>query len=193
MTTIEQGIEIPVNADISGFSDAMKELQSQSKKFGSVFTSTIKSAVISGKSFEEVLKSLALNISNMALSAGLKPLEQATSNLIGNFLSSLTSSFIGGGSTGPSVIPFAKGGVVSSPSFFGMGRQVGLMGEAGAEAILPLARGSDGRLGVRASNTDQPLNIVFNVSTPDVAGFRKSEAQLTTMLARAVGRGRRGL
>jgi len=37
------------------------------------------------------------------------------------------------------------------------------------------------------------VNVVFNVSTPDAASFRKSEAQVTGMLARAVTRGTRTL
>jgi phage-related minor tail protein len=49
------------------------------------------------------------------------------------------------------VIPFANGGVVSSPTMFPMrGNQTGLMGEAGPEAIMPLKRGRDGKLGVQA-------------------------------------------
>jgi phage-related minor tail protein len=67
------------------------------------------------------------------------------------------------------------------------------MGEAGAEAILPLARGADGRLGVAAGGTAPPVNIVFNVTTPDAASFRKSEAQITGMIARAASRGARSL
>lgn len=45
---------------------------------------------------------------------------------------------------------FAKGGVVKSPTLFrfGDGGQFGVMGEAGAEAVMPLKRGPDGRLGV---------------------------------------------
>ncbi len=49
---------------------------------------------------------------------------------------------------------FAKGGVVSSPTLFqfadGGAVQAGLMGEAGPEAIMPLKRGPDGKLGVAA-------------------------------------------
>ncbi len=45
------------------------------------------------------------------------------------------------------VIPFARGGVVSRPTLF----PIGLMGEAGAEAIMPLSRGADGRLGVTSA------------------------------------------
>lgn len=50
------------------------------------------------------------------------------------------------------VVPFGKGGVVSRPTYFPLHRQrLGLMGEAGPEAILPLQRLADGALGVRAS------------------------------------------
>jgi phage-related minor tail protein len=66
-----------------------------------------------------------------------------------------------------------------------------MAGEAGAEAILPLARGADGRLGVQGGG--QATVVHVNVTTPDADSFRRSEAQVTAMLARAVGRGRRGL
>uniref|UniRef100_G8EY07 Tape measure protein N-terminal domain-containing protein n=1 Tax=Synechococcus phage S-CAM8 TaxID=754038 RepID=G8EY07_9CAUD len=54
-----------------------------------------------------------------------------------------------------SISPFAKGGIVNKPTMFayangGAGR-FGLMGEAGPEAILPLSRGANGKLGVQAS------------------------------------------
>ena len=67
-----------------------------------------------------------------------------------------------------------------------------IAGEAGAEAIMPLARGPDGRLGVRAQS-GRAIQITFNVTTPDVEGFRRSESQVTAMLARAVGQGQRNL
>ena len=73
--------------------------------------------------------------------------------------------FAKGGVPG-NVVPFASGGVVSAPSYFPMGRNVGLMGEAGSEAILPLQRSADGRLGVAASGGSAPVNIVFNVTPP---------------------------
>ncbi|WP_205470695.1 phage tail tape measure protein [Breoghania sp. L-A4] len=92
------------------------------------------------------------------------------------------------------VTPFASGGVIAQPSYFAMPRGgLGLMGEAGAEAILPLARGTDGRLGVRSAAGRQSTQVTINVTTPDVDGFRRSEVQLTRMVARAAGRGRRGL
>jgi phage-related minor tail protein len=92
------------------------------------------------------------------------------------------------------VTPFASGGVISTPHFFPMGRGLGLAGERGAEAILPLARGPDGRLGV-ASNAGRggPVSISMTIQTPDAESFRRSEAQVTASLARAVARGQRSL
>ena len=65
-------------------------------------------------------------------------------------------------------------------------------GERGPEAILPLARGPDGSLGVRASTTGA-VSITFNITTPDADSFRRSETQIAALLARAVGQGQRNL
>ncbi len=52
---------------------------------------------------------------------------------------------------GGNVIPFARGGLVNSPTAFPMsGGRTGLMGEKGEEAIMPLSKGPGGELGVRA-------------------------------------------
>jgi phage-related minor tail protein len=99
----------------------------------------------------------------------------------------------GGVFNGGRVQPFASGGIISSPTYFPLSGATGLMGEAGAEAVMPLQRGPDGKLGVAGGGTQAPVNVTFNVSTPDTQGFAQSQAQITSMLARAVGRGRRGL
>jgi phage-related minor tail protein len=190
---MDDQIIVPVEADLTGFTTAMTDLQKQSQKFGTVFTGTIRSAILSGKSFDETLRGLALKLSGLALNAGLKPLENLFSSAFESLVGGATGGF--GGSGVSSVTPFAKGGVVASPTYFGMGSSssLGLMGEAGAEAIMPLARGADGRLGVQTQSSANGPNIVFNVTTPDVQGFRKSEAQIASMLTRTVSRGRRSL
>ena len=81
---------------------------------------------------------------NAALKGALKP---AQASLKTGFESLFKGLFSGEGAP---ATPFAKGGVVAAPSYFPLGRGLGLMGEQGAEAILPLARGPGGRLGVRA-------------------------------------------
>ncbi|EPW1433677.1 phage tail tape measure protein [Salmonella enterica subsp. diarizonae serovar 16:z10:e,n,x,z15] len=45
-----------------------------------------------------------------------------------------------------------SGSVVSRPTFFAFAKGAGVMGEAGPEAILPLRRGADGKLGVVAAS-----------------------------------------
>lgn len=68
-----------------------------------------------------------------------------------------------GGAFNGGVQFFAKGDVFDSPTAFGMaGGKTGVMGEAGPEAIMPLSRGSDGKLGVKAST--QPPNV--QISAP---------------------------
>ena len=56
---------------------------------------------------------------------------------------------------------FARGGVVHSPTIFPFKNGIGLMGEAGSEAIMPLKRHSNGKLGVEASGGMG--NVVVNV------------------------------
>jgi hypothetical protein len=73
---------------------------------------------------------------------------------------------------------FAAGGVFSQPTTFPItDHKIGMLGEAGPEAIMPLSRGADGKLGINAG-ARAPVNIVVNVngntSAPDV---RRSAAQ----------------
>jgi phage-related minor tail protein len=158
----------------------MADLEGRSQRFGAALTGALRSAAVGGKGLEDVLRGLGSRLSDIALSAGLKPLENALGKVIGGMVGS--------------VVPFAEGGVVRSPSFFPMGGgDLGLMGEAGAEAILPLRRGPDGALGVAAAGGGGAAQIVFNVTATDAASFRRSEGQITAMLARSVGRGQRGL
>jgi phage-related minor tail protein len=66
------------------------------------------------------------------------------------------------------------------------------MGEGGPEAILPLSRGSDGRLGVQApSGGGNVTHVTFNISTPDADSFRRSQGQIAAQLSRAVAAGSR--
>ena len=97
----------------------------------------------------------------------------------------------GGAFTQGRVMPFAKGGVVSAPTYFPMRGATGLMGEAGPEAIMPLARGADGRLGVQSAGGGRPVTVVMNIQTPDVQGFQRSQSQVAAQAMRALQRGQK--
>lgn len=189
-----EDVTVRIDADTAPFADALKDLQGLSKSFGSELTNALRGAAVSGKSLESVLRQVGLSLAGMALSQGLKPLQSLTSSLFSGLFGGLGSAlhFADGGVPGR-VTPFASGGVVSTPTYFPMGKGLGLAGEAGSEAILPLRRSADGKLGVAATGGGAPVNVVFNVTAQDAASFRKSEGQITGMLARAVSRGARHL
>jgi phage-related minor tail protein len=161
---------------------ALDDLESRSRSFGSALSGALRSAADGGKGLDDVLRGLANRLTDIALSAGLKPLE--------TMLSGAASSLLGNAGK---LLPFADGGVVSQPTYFPMGGKMGLMGEAGSEAILPLKRGADGSLGVSASGGSGAPQIVFNVTATDARSFEKSEAQISSMLARTAMRGQRNL
>ncbi|RIY01294.1 phage tail tape measure protein [Aureimonas flava] len=198
MVETVDALRIAVEADTSGFDRALGDLSTRANAFGAALTSAFRGAVGGGRSLDSVLRQLGGRISTIALDAALRPLTQIAGGLLGQVLSGVGGGVVagaGGGATPGGIVPFAKGGVVRAPSFFPHGGRIGLMGEAGAEAILPLRRGPDGSLGVAApagAGRAGP-SIVFNVSTPDAPSFRRAEVQIQAMIARAAMRGQRGL
>ena len=157
----------------------MTGLNRLADNFGQTITRSFASAIIHGRKLSDVLKGLALSLAGQALSSALKPL----GGLLGQVFASAKGNVI---------TPFASGGIVNSPTLFPMRGGTGLMGESGAEAIMPLARGNDGKLGVRMGG-NRGVNVTVNISTPDVASFRQSQTQVANLITRAVARGQRNL
>jgi phage-related minor tail protein len=136
-------------------------------------------AVRGSASLGGALRGLAADLARSALRAAVRPVGQAAGAALGGAAAEVAGGLLG------AVKGFARGGVIDRPTNVG----AGIAGEAGPEAILPLARGADGRLGVRGGG----VTVTLNVSTPDVDGFRRSESQIAAALARAVARGQRRL
>jgi phage-related minor tail protein len=95
----------------------------------------------------------------------------------------------GAAMSGGTVVPFASGGLVDRPTLFPMsGRRTGVMGEAGPEAIMPLRRTADGRLGVAAEGGGGG-GVHLNVSTTvNLQGGNGSDDKDQRQIGQAVAR-----
>ena len=115
--------------------------------------------VTTGKlNFADLANSIIADIARIAIrQAIIAPLLKGVGEIFG-------ITFANGGVFAENGIqPFARGGIVDKPTLFPFANGTGLMGEAGPEAILPLRRGRDGRLGVDAGGGGGGINVTVNV------------------------------
>ncbi len=149
--------------------------------------------VFDGDSLSSALDGLAQSLMRTTYNAAIRPVTDHVGGLVskgvGDLISGLLPFADGAAFSQGQVMPFARGGVVSSATSFPMRGGIGLMGEAGPEAILPLSRAADGSLGVRSQGGG--ASVVVNVTTPDVQGFARSRGQIAAQLSRALSRGNR--
>ena len=176
--------------------DAGRDATGMSRSLSSSIGRAFEGLVFDGKKLSETLAGVGRSLSSSVLSQALGPVQKS----IGSALSGGLQAVLGGLSpfaegaafSSGRVAAFARGGVVDGPTHFPMRGGVGLMGEAGPEAIMPLARGADGRLGVRGGGGGA-VSVTMHISTPDVAGFQRSQSQVAAEMTRAMQRGRRNL
>lgn len=145
-------------------------------------------SIVNGtSSIEDAFRSMLANIISQIYQQFVA--KQAAS-VAGNFLVSLFSA--NGNAFGPSGVKmFAKGGVVDSPTMFNYSGGTGMMGEAGPEAIMPLKRNSQGKLGVEVSggssgnvtiqqhfnisaNGDESVRAIIKQQMPNIASAAKA-------------------
>ncbi|MFN0192661.1 MAG: phage tail tape measure protein [Aestuariivirga sp.] len=163
--------------------EEMSGLNRLADSFGQTLVRSFASAIIHGRKLSDVLRGIALSLAQQALSQALRPL----GNLLGSVFANARGNLISAGR----IKPFAQGGVINSPVMFPLRGGLGLAGEAGPEAIMPLARGRDGKLGVRMAGSGQGITI--NIMARDAESFRQSQSQIAAGIARAVSRGQRNL
>ncbi|PLL13152.1 phage tail protein [Tabrizicola sp. TH137] len=172
-----------------------REVGSLSSALGSGLRRAFDGVVFDGMRLSDALGQVAESLSRSVYAVAMRPVQNALGGALAEGINGLLSGVMGfakGGAFAQGrVTPFAQGGVVSSPTVFPMRGGIGLMGEAGPEAILPLARGADGRLGVQAGGGARPVSVVMNITTPDVKGFERSQSQIAAQAARALARGQR--
>ena len=120
-------------------SDTDKLFQQIENTLSTSIASGLQSLIDGAKSLKEVFSDILKQLASVFLQAAVK--------------SAVGSLFANGGVVAQNkIVPFASGGVVNKTTIFPMANGMGVMGEAGPEAIMPLKRGPSGRLGVEVTN-----------------------------------------
>ncbi|PZX17708.1 lambda family phage tail tape measure protein [Palleronia aestuarii] len=188
-----------LEAEMRAMQQSAKETNRQvgalSKGLSGSLKKSFEGLIFDGMKASDALKGVARSIVGSTYDAAMKPLSKDVSGLfaggVGNLMKGLLPFENGAPFSQGRVLPFAQGGIVSGPTAFPMRGATGLMGEAGPEAIMPLARGADGQLGVRSGGGARAVNVTMNIQTPDVSGFQRSQSQIAAQMSRALSRGQR--
>jgi phage-related minor tail protein len=153
--------------------------------------------VIDGATLSEALRGLGRALADTVYAAALRPVTDRLGSILAGGVNAAVAAALPFADGAPfsqgRVTPFAKGGVVAQATAFALRGGTGLMGEAGPEAIMPLARGPDGRLGVLAPGAGRAPapQVTIHVATPDLAGFARSQSQIAAEMSRLLARGAR--
>lgn len=146
-----------VNATKEKIKDTTSDLADMTKLWANDLARGLADAIVNARDLGDVLSSITKQIASSALQ-----------KLIGGLFGGLFAD--GAAFAGGRVLPFAKGGVVSRPTLFPMAKGMGLMGEAGPEAVMPLKRTADGSLGVQ-SEGGGGTHITMNINAVDSRSF----------------------
>ncbi|MEP4195387.1 MAG: phage tail tape measure protein [Aliishimia sp.] len=195
------------SAMVAGFDGELRRMQSSLSATGADIASlerglskglrkAFDGVVFDGMKLSDALDTVAQSMINAVYNSAIKPVTNQLGGVlsqgVGGFVEKLFPFENGGAFSSGKVTPFANGGVVGSPTMFPMRGGTGLMGEAGPEAIMPLTRGADGKLGVRSDGSGGGgPTIVMNITTPDAQSFQRSRGQIAAQMSRAMGRGQR--
>lgn len=149
-------LNITLEEQLEARQKAQEELNAVTKEYAETIVSGFAEGIKAGKSFDEVLAGVITRLGDMALEAlVLKPLIEGMSAAMSGGMTGGTEGALAGllGSmAGAGGIKFfADGGVVNGATPFMTRGGLAVAGEAGPEAILPLARGRDGKMGVAST------------------------------------------
>lgn len=185
---VAQAFSSEISKMQTALQDSSKDAEVLSKGLSRGLKRAFDGLVFDGMRASDALEAVARSAVNTAYGAAMKPVTNHLGGLLGGALSGMFAD--GASFSQGRVMPFANGGVVSGPTYFPMRGGTGLMGEAGPEAIMPLSRGPDGKLGVRSQGGGS-VQVVMNISTPDAGSFQRSQSQIAAQMGRALSRAQR--
>ena len=184
-----------------------------SASFASAMTKAFTDATAGGKQFDDVLKSMGLKLSSMAVSQAFKPIASGITKSFSKLLGELFPDIFTPGGKGKGdrggeesgqrkncCCQPATGGCfttmpsfgMSMPSYFPSIPGWGGSGAGDPSSAMQAASGG-GWLGAAMQSAAAPANVTVQIATPDADSFRRSEAYITGQIARAVARGQRSL
>jgi hypothetical protein len=157
------------NESVEAGAIAFDNLGRQALKAGTSIATALAAGQIEGRKLDDVLRDVGSRLGSIAL-------RTAGTSLTTSLASSLSQTLVGAvTSTGLQSTAFATPASLAN------------FGQSFDQTQLPSAPQA-----ISAQNI-RPMNITLNISTPDAASFRNSEAQVSAALARAVQRGQRSL
>ena len=171
--------------------DKLKEAEQQQKdaadsianSFGSALTSIVDGTKSVKDAFKDMARAIIAELYQIYV---VKQITGMISAAINPYMPTFTPSENGNVFSNGNLVPYADGGVVGSPTTFPMaGGRTGLMGEAGPEAIMPLKRGKNGKLGVQAEGGagDVVIHQNFNFQANGDESVKKIIAQQAPAIA----------
>jgi hypothetical protein len=131
--------------------------------------------------FSSILQGIAELALQQAIASAIGSSKEGTG--LAGIVSGLFKAASGAALEDGRVVPFARGGIVTRPTIFPMARGMGLMGEAGPEAVMPLRRGADGKLGVAASAPR--IEIINNLGVQASARVERGSDRTSIVLEAA--------
>lgn len=154
----------------------VEDLSDRIEQFGDDIGKVIEGTMSLKKAFNNLAKGVVADLTKMIVKLVLVKALTAISGSLGGQVGAIVGVAKGGVFQGGNQLEayakgaafmhgqlqkFANGGIVTGPTLFPMANGTGLMGEAGPEAVMPLTRGPDGKLGVTAT-TVQPVVNIYN-------------------------------
>jgi len=183
------------NQVLKDYKDSLQNLESPLKKiaetakqaFGDAFTSIVDGTKSAKDAFKDMARAILKQAFDLLV---VKPLmDSLFGGLTGGSGSGGGSWWVkqaNGGAWDKGVQMFANGGVVNSATAFQHSGGLGVMGEAGPEAIMPLKRGKNGKLGVQlegGSEQSVVINQSFNFSANGDDSVKRIIAQEAPKIA----------
>lgn len=190
------GLQRSYNEIVTNSFNYAKFASSQMDSVVGHMTSAFENLALTGKfRFREMTVSILQDLSKIYMRMAVMKLV----NYVGSYIFGGSGVSTAGGSVGglfataahgrvfnsSGLVAFARGGVVSSPTYFGFNGGRGLMGEQGSEAVMPLTRTANGNLGVQVQgmgggtvvNAPVSVSVTVNSDGSTESGVNANEAK----------------